>query len=92
MAAGRDNRAAPVPRTLRSPRHEALTALLIKERLAAGMTQAELAKKLGQYQSFVARAESGQRRLDVVEFLDFSEAIGFDARAMLRKLQTLPKR
>jgi len=56
------------------------------------MTQAELAKKLGQYQSFVARAESGQRRLDVVEFLDFSEAIGFDARAMLRKLQTLPKR
>lgn len=52
------------------------------------MTQAELAKRLGEYQSFVARLESGQRRVDVVEFMDLAEALGFDpARAItaLRK-------
>jgi transcriptional regulator with XRE-family HTH domain len=43
------------------------------------MTQAELAARLGQYQSFVSRLESGQRRIDVVEFLELSEILGFDA-------------
>ncbi len=43
------------------------------------MTQAELAARLGQYQSFVARLESGQRCIDVVEFLELSEILGFDA-------------
>ena len=43
------------------------------------MTQAELAACLGQYQSFVARLESGQRRIDVAEFLELSDILGFDA-------------
>jgi transcriptional regulator with XRE-family HTH domain len=42
------------------------------------MTQADLAARLGEYQSFVARLESGQRRIDVVEFLDLAEALGLD--------------
>jgi transcriptional regulator with XRE-family HTH domain len=42
------------------------------------MTQADLAARLGEYQSFVARLESGQRRIDVVEFLELAEAVGFD--------------
>jgi ribosome-binding protein aMBF1 (putative translation factor) len=45
---------------LGSAHHEALTALLIEKREAAGMTQSELASRLGEYQSFVARIESGQ--------------------------------
>jgi transcriptional regulator with XRE-family HTH domain len=43
------------------------------------MTQANLAGRIGQYQSYVARLESGQRRIDVVEFLELAEALGFDA-------------
>jgi len=47
------------------------------------MTQADLAARLDEYQSFVARLESGQRRIDVVEFLDLAEALGLDpARTM----------
>jgi len=42
------------------------------------MTQADLAARLGEYQSFVARLESGQRRVDVVEFLELAETLGFD--------------
>jgi transcriptional regulator with XRE-family HTH domain len=69
----------PLAKTLSSRRHRSLIDLLIQYREAAGMTQAELAARLGQYQSFVARLESGQRRIDVVEFLELSEILGFDA-------------
>jgi transcriptional regulator with XRE-family HTH domain len=73
-------------RTLQSPRHSALRALLIEKRKKAGLTQAEVAKKLGRYQSYVATLESGQRRIDVVEFLDLADAIGFDPRDAIRRL------
>ena len=51
------------------------------------MTQTELAKALGQYQSFVARIESGERRVDVIEFLDIAKVLGFDPKAVIAKLQ-----
>jgi len=44
----------------------------------AGLTQADVAERFGEYQSFVARVESGQRRLDVVELFEFAEALRFD--------------
>ena len=65
-------------KSLGSARHKALIDLLIQKREAAGMTQADLAARLGEYQSFVARLESGQRRIDVVELLDLADALGFD--------------
>ncbi|WP_404405555.1 multiprotein-bridging factor 1 family protein [Pelagibacterium halotolerans] len=73
-------------KTLASARHRALIEFLIEQRQAAGITQAELATRLGEYQSFVARLESGQRRVDVVEFLAIAEILGFDAAAALRQL------
>jgi transcriptional regulator with XRE-family HTH domain len=77
-------------KTLRSRRHKALIALLIERREATGMTQTELADRLGEYQSFVARLESGQRRVDVVEFLKLTEVLGLDpgkVLAVVRKLK-----
>ena len=65
-------------KSLGSARHKALVDFLIQKREAAGFTQADLAGRLGEYQSFVARLESGQRRIDVVEFLELAEALGFD--------------
>ncbi len=76
-------------RTLNSPRHEALTRFLIDKRKRAGLTQTELAVKLGRYQSFVATVESGQRRIDVIELLDFADAIGFDAREAIKMLRSI---
>lgn len=64
--------------TLNSTRHRALVDLLVQRRLDANWTQAELAERLGEYQSFVARLESGQRRVDVVEFIEFAEVLDFD--------------
>jgi ribosome-binding protein aMBF1 (putative translation factor) len=74
-------------KSLGSPRHKALIALLVEKREAAGLTQAQLAEKLGEYQSFVARLESGQRRVDVVEFLELEKILNFDAAKVLKALQ-----
>ena len=76
-------------KTLGSARHKALIAFLIAKREAAGLTQVELAARLGEYQSFVARLESGQRRVDVVELLEFAEVLGFDPAAALDELKRI---
>lgn len=73
-------------KTLGTERHKALIALLIEKREAAGLTQTELAAKLGEYQSFVARLESGQRRVDVVEFLELAELLNFDPASAIRQI------
>ena len=80
------NRAFFMDKTLATQRHRALIAFLIEKREAAGLTQAAFAERLGEYQSFVARLESGQRRVDVVEFLAFSAILGFDPQEGLRQL------
>lgn len=63
----------------------------MEQREAAGMTQAELAAKIEEYQSFVARLESGQRRVDVIELLELADVIGFDPVSLVEKLYRMPK-
>jgi transcriptional regulator with XRE-family HTH domain len=74
-------------RTLRSSRHEALRAFIVESRRRSGLTQAQVAKKLGRYQSFVSSLEAGQRRVDVVELLDIADAIGFDPREAIKRMK-----
>ena len=45
---------------------------LKKARLQAGLTQVEVAKKLRKPQSYVAKSESGERRIDVLELKNFA--------------------
>ena len=59
-------------------------------RRAAGMTQAQLAKKLSRPPSFVAKYVLGDRRLDVVEFIEIAEALKAAAFALFRQLQLEP--
>lgn len=74
-------------KTLGSARHRALIAYLTEARERAGLTQTELAEKLGEYQSFVARLESGQRRVDVVEFLELAEILKFAPESALNAIR-----
>ena len=53
------------------------------------MTQTDLADALGEYQSFVARLESGQRRLDVIEFIRLAEILDFDANELMDKVRKI---
>jgi hypothetical protein len=56
----------------------------VRARKAARVTQASLAETLGRPQSFVAKYESGERRLDVAEFVGIARAIGADPLKLLK--------
>jgi len=61
-------------------------ALMVETRKQAGLTQQQLAKKIGKPQSFIAKYEGGERRLDAVEFIKIVRAIGVDPIAVFRAL------
>lgn len=73
-------------RTVTSPRHKALVGLIKTEREAKGMRQEDVAAKLGQNYMWMQRVESGERRIDVVEFIALAGVIGFDPRKAIAKL------
>ncbi|WP_300381144.1 helix-turn-helix domain-containing protein [Henriciella sp.] len=54
---------------LRSPAHQLLISEIKAARLQAGLSQQALAKRLGHPQSYIAKIETGERRIDVIEFL-----------------------
>lgn len=65
-------------KTLKSADYARLIDLLVAVRKAADVRQRALAKKLGRPQSFVAKYESGERRLDIIEFIAIARALGAD--------------
>jgi len=73
-------------KTLHTVRHRKLRELLVAQRKAAGLTQTVLAERLGKPPSYVAKYELGDRRLDVLEYLDIAAAIGFDPCEPIRSL------
>ena len=74
-------------RALHSARYDAFRALLVGRRKRAGLTQAAVAERLGRPQSYVAMYEGGERRLDLVEFMEVAAAIKFDPESFVRALK-----
>lgn len=73
-------------KSIHSPEYKAVLDRLVAMRHKAGLTQRDLAAKLGREHSFVWRIESGERRLDVVEFFWVCQALGQDARRVYGEL------
>ena len=61
---------------------EILTAL----RKQSGVSQVELARRLGKPQQFISSVERSERRLDVVEYYAFVRALGGDPEAVFGEL------
>ena len=59
-----------------------MCAVLVATRREAGLTQAQLADRLGKPASFIAKIEIGERRVDVVEFAAIARALKLDPRKM----------
>ncbi|WP_325376188.1 helix-turn-helix transcriptional regulator [Dokdonella sp.] len=76
-----------MPAPLNSPVYAQLRALLIEAREEAGLTQAEVAKRLRRVQSFVSKYELGERRLDVVDFIAVCDCLGVDPADLLRQVR-----
>lgn len=61
-------------------------ALLLREaRTQAGLTQAEIAQRISQTQSYVSKYEQGEQRLDLVELEAVCDAIGVPLIEMVRR-------
>jgi transcriptional regulator with XRE-family HTH domain len=59
-------------------KHTQLRKLLTQARKDAKLTQTTLAQRLNRRQAYISRIERGERRIDVVEFLDLAHAIGLN--------------
>jgi transcriptional regulator with XRE-family HTH domain len=75
-----------VTKSVFTEKYEQFRLRLLSARNAAGLTQAQLAERLRRPQSFVSKYERGERRLDVVEFLEVARAIGVDPFRLLKEL------
>lgn len=53
-----------------------------------GLTQAELSARLGKPQSFVSKYERGERRLDVVEFVEIARELSLDIPKVLAQIES----
>ena len=73
-----------MPSSLHTERYDHFRRLLIEKRKDAGLTQATVAERLSKPQSYVAKYEGGERRVDFVEVVDIAEAVGFDPSELLR--------
>ena len=69
--------------------YRAVPSYLRELREKAGLTQRGLAARLKRPQWFVHRTETGSRRIDPSEFIDWSQACGVDPRAAIQHLMKL---
>lgn len=70
------------------PRYKKFQELLRQYRQMRKLTQLQLAEQLERPQSFVAKYESGERRLDLIEFLQVAEVLDIDLTRFIQQLKS----
>lgn len=75
--------------SVHDPRYKIFCRLLIDYRQRQGITQTQLAEQLRRPQSFVSKCENGERRIDLIEFLEIAGALGIDALQFIRDFQAI---
>jgi transcriptional regulator with XRE-family HTH domain len=73
-------------KSIHHPAYKTLQMRLAEARNAAGLTQEKLAVKLARPQSFVSKVEAGDRRLDVVEYVQWMRAVDMDPTTIVKAL------
>ena len=71
-------------------RYQAVVSALRDARVANALSQADLGKKLGQRQQYVSKFEAGERRLDIIEFIDVANALDLDWATLLEQFNSRP--
>jgi len=70
-----------------SQEYQSIIKILREARLKQGITQEKLAQAFGRPQSFIAKVENGERRLDVVEFVHMARLLSLDPAQLLQKIK-----
>jgi transcriptional regulator with XRE-family HTH domain len=81
-------KARGLTKSLHSPEYAALCEMLVAARHKAGLTQHDIAKRLRRPQSFIAKYEGGERRLDLIEFVEVAIALESDPIEIFRTFLT----
>ena len=67
-------------------RRNLLLKILKEARLAAGLRQLDVAQALDRPQSYVAKIESGERKIDFIEVIDFCKVVDLRPEKLLKRL------
>jgi transcriptional regulator with XRE-family HTH domain len=71
---------------LERQKYEFLRSELKKARLDADLLQTDLASILKKPQSYISKVESGERSLDIIEFVDYCKGLGLEPSKWLKKI------
>lgn len=81
-----------MPKTVFTGAHQHIVDVLVEARRQSGLTQAQLAAKVGKDQTFISLIERSQRRVDVLEFVALAKAMGVSPNALFLDLvERLPE-
>lgn len=72
--------------SIHSTQQQQLRSIFKHQREALGLTQRELANKMGVIYSLIGKIETGDRRLDVFEFMTYCYALHLDPNAVMQLL------
>jgi hypothetical protein len=78
-------------KSLHTPAYDAILVLLRKMREDAELTQEEVAKRLSRTRTYVTKCELGERRIDLLEWIEFCRACRFDPAVFLARLKSKRK-
>ncbi|MBN3069985.1 helix-turn-helix transcriptional regulator [Pectobacterium brasiliense] len=71
-----------------SDEYQIVIKALREARIAKGITQGNLALALDRPQSFIAKVENGERRLDIVEFIHIARLLSLGPASIIAKIPT----
>lgn len=74
-------------RSTHYPRYQLFLDALGKARRDVGVTQTELADRVGNRQVFISKLERGDRRMDVVDLFEYCEAAGIEFLPFIKMLE-----
>jgi transcriptional regulator with XRE-family HTH domain len=66
--------------------HREVISALVRARKEAGLTQRDLAGRIGKPPSFVGKVEAIERNLSLLEFIEWTRALGVNAQGLLERL------
>lgn len=79
----------PLLTSIYSNSYQLLLKLLFEARKKSQLTQTQLAERLSRPQSFVSKYERGERKLDVIEFIEVCQQLEADPHEIIRNLEAL---
>jgi len=74
-------------KSIHSAQYAVFLRLMREKRQRAGLTQAQLARKIRETQTFVSKCERGERRVDLIELRAFCKAYGMSLKQFVAALE-----